>query len=134
MAEQLLFYPYITFYGSCKGFIKVTNGVLAKNSTIYIGCGYWINNIRLIKEKKNIPQIADRWYGEMLPYYFEEKYKGSYKDVYIQGHDFYHNDNEKVIDIFEWYDEDGVKKFYEFKEKILNLSEKYKQSNENRDI
>lgn len=134
MEEQLLFYPYITFYGSCKGVIKETNGALNKNSTIYMGCGYWINNVRLTKEKKNIPQIADRWYGEMLPYYFEEKCKGSYKDVYIQGHDFYHGNNEKAIDIYEWYDEDGIKKFYEFKEKILTLAEKYKQSDENRNI
>ena len=135
MEKYLLFQPYGIFYGSCKGIIKTTNRTLNENSTIYMGCGYWINNIRLANEKRNIPQMADRWYGEMMPYYFEEKNKYSYNNVYIQNHNFYDGNNDKkVVDIFEWYNEDGVKKFCEFKEKILNLSEKYKQSNENRDI
>lgn len=134
MEEQLLFYPYITFYGSCKGLVTVTDKPLERKSTIYIGCGYWINNTRLNEEKKNIPQIADRWYGEMMPHSFEEKYKGSYKDVFVQNHNFYHDNNEGLVSIFEWYDEEGVKKFYEFKEKILALTEKYRYHNEDRDI
>ena len=70
----------------------------------------------------------------MMPYYFEEKYKGSYKQVYVRNHNLYYDNNEDLIPIFEWYDEEGAKKFYEFKEKILALSEKYKYHNEDRDI
>lgn len=125
MEEQLLFCPYITFYGSCKGIINITNKTLSSGSTIYMGCGYWINNGRLLDKENDIPQIKDRWYGEMLPYSFKEKYKGSYKDVYIKNHNYYYDDNEKIVDILEWYDKEGVKQFYKFKEKILALSEKY---------
>lgn len=126
MEEQLLFYPYIMFYGSCKGIINITNKTLKNDSTIYTGCGYWINNRRLLDNENDIFQIKDRWYGEMMPYNFEERYKGSYKDVYIKNHNYYNDDNEKIVDILEWYDKEGVKQFYEFKEKILALSEKYR--------
>lgn len=133
MERQMIFEPFITFYGACRGLGEVTGGLLEKNSSFYFGSGYWTNNTRLLTKEK-LPQIKDRWYCEMMPYYFEEKYKGSYKQVYVRNHNLYNDNNEDLVPIFEWYDEEGIKKFYEFKEKILAFSEKYRYHNENRNI
>ena len=136
MESQLLFEPHVIFYGACKGLCKKGSNIgetIKKDGTLYFGTGYLVNNMRLSAED-NIPQIKDRWYAEMMPYYFDEYYKRSYKQVYFKNCNLYYDNNEELVPVFEWYDEDGVKKFYEFKEKILNLSEKYKQSNENRNI
>lgn len=115
----LLFEAYCIFYGSCRGYVKETNLFLPNRSTFYLGSGYWINNERLLQVGV-IPKIMDRWYCENFPIYYDEKYKGSYKNYYCLMHNFYYGNNDEMVNIYEENDENGIRMFNNFKKNILN--------------
>lgn len=103
------------FYGNFKTPDNTCASIGGGGGYLYAGTFYWLNIGRLNKE----PIVFNRWLAELYPSLYNANYLYTYKGIYFEKINLYHNPVENTIEEIEMHNKDDIENYHKFEKLIL---------------